>query len=620
MSRWIGPLVSLLLLMPPSSAVAAEKQHAIAMHGEAKFPAGFSHFPYADPAAPKGGRVTLGTTGSFDNLNPLIVRGEAASGVREFVIETLMARSLDEPFTLYGLLAESIDYPPDRSAITFNINPGARFSDGQPVTAADVVFSMELLREKGRPNHRTYYKKVAAAEALSPLAVRFTFKPAEAAPGTPADAPPTYDREMPLIMGLMPVVPKHATDPETFDRTTLAPLIGSGPYRIATIDAGRSITYVRNPDYWGRDLAVNRGRFNFDEIRYDYFREPATQFEAFKIGQIDVRHEDDPARWADSYRIAAAEDGRIAKAEFPSGLPAGMTGLVFNTRRPVFQDARVRQALIRLFNFEWINRTLFHTLYKRTQSFFERSELAAIGADVPRPADDRETLVLDRSGASVKPAIRDGTYRFPVSDGTGHNRENARQAFALLAEAGYRLEDGRLVHTATGEQLSFEILASAAAQERLLSNFIADLKRLGIAARIRVVDSAQYQSRLKSYDYDMVQYSWLASLSPGNEQLFRWSSAVADQPGSYNFAGVKSPAVDRIIGDMLAAETAEEFRATVRALDRVLLSGDYVIPLFHAPTQWVAHWSRLAYPPVQPLWGYNLDTWWTTPASQTPSP
>lgn len=587
----------------------AQETHGIAMHGAPALAQNFSHFVYADPAAPKGGRITLGVTGSFDSLNPMIVRGEPVVGVREFVVESLMARSLDEPFTLYGLIAQTLEVPADRSAVTFHINPAARFSDGVPITADDVIFSMELLRERGRPNHRTYYKKIASTEKLAPLSVRFTFKPADTIQGLPNAPQPSFDREMPLIMGLMPVLPKHATDLETFERTSLAPMLGSGPYKITKIDAGRSITYTRDPNYWGRDLPVNRGRFNFAEIRYDYYREAATQFEAFKIGDIDLRGEDDPARWAEEYNFAAANDGRIVRAEFPSRLPAGMTALAFNTRRAVFQDPLVRQALILAFNFEWINRTLFHNLYRRTQSYFERSELAALSAVEPRPASAAERALLVPFPDALKDEVREGVYRFPVSDGTGHNRDNIRKAHELLLKAGYVLKDGRLTHAERGP-LSFEILASSPLQERLLATFIADLRRLGISAEVRAVDSAQYQSRLKDYDFDMVQHAWPASLSPGNEQLFRWSSSVAAQPGSYNYPGVRNAAADAMIDAMLSADTPEAFLAAVRALDRVLISGDYVIPLFHAPSQWIAHWRRLNHPVKQPLSGFNLDTWW----------
>jgi peptide/nickel transport system substrate-binding protein len=594
----------LALFLGGTSPVAAEPKPGIAMHGEAKLAQGFEAFPYANPDAPKGGRVTLATSGSFDSLNPLIVRGEPVQGMREFVIESLMARSQDEPFSLYGLIAESIDVPPGRGEITFKIDPRARFSDGKPVTADDVIFSHALLRDKGRPNYRTYYKKVAKVDRLSDHEVRFVLDEG--------------DRELPLILGLMPVLPKHAVDPETFEATTLTPMaiVGSGPYKIGRIDPGRSISYERDPNYWGRDLPVNRGRFNFDEIRFEYFRDASTQFEAFKTGHINLRSEDDPALWAQGYTFPAVADGRVIKDEIAIGLPAGMTALVFNTRRPQFADPRVREALILLFNFDWVNNSLFHGLYKRTESFFERSYLSSAG----KPADARERALLAPYLDRVKPAILDGTFKPPQNDGSGHNRENARRAFALLEAAGYALDRGRMVNTKTGEALSFEVLASNPGQERLLGSFRSDLAKLGIALRVRVVDSAQYQSRLKDYDFDMIQFTWPASLSPGNEQLFRWSSAVAMQPGSYNYAGVQNPAADAMISAMLAAESNEDFVSAVRALDRVLLSGDYVIPLFHVPKQWVAYWSKLKRPDVLPLFGFNIDTWWSADAGQKSGP
>ena len=589
-------LCALASIAGPALPVRAEPVHAIAMHGEPALAPGFSGFPYVSPDAPKGGRVTLGSPGSFDNLNPMIVRGEPVQGIREFVIESLMARSQDEPFTLYGLIAETIDVPDDRSEVTFRLDKRARFSDGTPLTAADVLFSFEVLRDKGRPNYRTYYKKVASTEVLSDHEIRFVFADGE-------------DRELPLILGLMPVLPRHAMTAERFEETTLAPLIGSGPYRIAAVDPGRSITYRQNPDYWARDLPVNRGRFNFEEIRFEYYREGSTQFEAFKTGAIDLRNEDDPAMWAKRYDFPAVRDGRVAREEISIGLPAGMTGLVFNTRRAVFADPRVREALIHLFNFEWVNKSFFHGLYRRSQSYFERSMLSSAG----RPPDARERTLLAPFASAVLPEIMEGTWRAPTSDGTPQNRTNARRAFEMLKAAGYSLEGGRLVDGKTGTQLAFEILASNTGQERLLGAFTGDLARLGIAARIRVVDSAQYQARLKDYDYDMIQFTWPSSLSPGNEQLFRWSSRVADDPGSYNYAGVRNPAADAMITAMLAARSNEDFVSAVRALDRVLLSGHYVIPLFFPPKQWIASWTRLQHPGRMPLFGFNLDTWWVRP-------
>lgn len=575
------------------SVVFAAPVYGIAMHGEPQLPASFTHFPYVNPAAPKGGRAVLGQSGSFDNLNPLIIKGDPAAGMRDFCIESLMARSLDEPFTLYPLLAESLEVPDDRSEVIFHINPKAAFSDGKPVTAADVLFSFNVLREKGRPNHRTYFKKVKSAERLSDLAVRFVFEGGS-------------DRELPLILGVMPVIAHHAFEVETFEQTTLKPFVSSGPYIVSKVDPGASITFTRNANYWGRDLPVNTGRFNFDEIRFDYYRDPATLLEAFKTGSIDVRSEEDPARWAEGYQIPALTQGRMLKAEFATGLPAGMLGLAFNTRRPVFSKPAVREALIHLFDFEWVNRNLYHGLYKRTESYFERSYLSSSG----RPADTRERELLAPFPGAVLPSILDGTYLQPAGDGTPQDRANAKRAYDLLVSAGYKLDAGIMRDASTGAPLTFEILAGSNSQERLFLSFKNNLARLGIAVAIRVVDSAQYQSRLKDYDYDMVQFPWPASLSPGNEQLFRWSSAVVNQPGSFNYAGVANPATDAMINAMLTATTAQDFTSAVRALDRVLLSGHYVIPLFHIPKQWVAHWAHMKYPSVTPVSGYNLDSWW----------
>jgi peptide/nickel transport system substrate-binding protein len=571
----------------------AAPSHSIALHGTPLYADNFEAFPYVNPSAPKGGRLTLGVLGSFENLNPFIVQGVPASGIREFVVESLMARSLDEPFTLYGLLAETIDVADDGKSVTFALNPNAKFSDRLPVTPEDVITSFELLKTKGRPNHRTYFAKVSKAEKIGERSVRFTFEDAS-------------DRELPFILGLMPVFAAHATTPQKFETSSMTPLVGSGPYTVSHVDPGRSISFTRDKDYWGRDLPVNRGRFNFDEVRFDYFRDASVMLEAFKSGAIDLRLEDDPGRWADAYDIDAVHDGRIVKAEFDIGLPAGMTALVFNTRRAVFSDPRVRRALMTLFDFEWVNRTLYNGLFKRTTSYFERSYLASTG----RPADTRERALLAPFPNAVRPEFLEGTYQFPISDGSGQNRVNQKAAYALLTEAGMVLKGGRLINAKTGKPLAFEILANSNAQEALLLSYARSLEPLGIAVRVRVVDSAQYQERLASFDYDMIQNTWPSSLSPGNEQLFRWSAKTADAKGSYNFAGVKNSAADAMIDAMLAAKTETDFISAVRALDRVLLSGDYVVPLFYTPRQWVAYWARLKHPDKTPLFGYSVDTWW----------
>lgn len=582
----------LTLLLAAAPAVAAPKT-AIAIHGDAAFPEGFAQFDYVSPDAPKGGRLRLAQLGSYDNLNPLIIKGAPASGIREFSIESLMARGLDEPFTLYGLIAETIDVADDGASVTFALNPKAAFSNRTPVTADDVINSFELLKTKGRPNHQTYFAKVTKTEKLGEHAVRFVFVD-------------NTDRELPLILGLMPIFSKAATNADTFDQTTLTPLVGSGPYVISRVDTGRALTFTRDPEYWGRDLPVNKGRFNFDEIRFDYYRDGSVMLEAFKRGAVDIRLEEDPGRWAEGYDIPAVRDGRIVREDFDIGLPAGMSALVFNTRRAQFKDRKVRHALMTLFDAELINRTLFNGLYERSQSYFARSYLASAG----KPADATERRLLAAFPDAVRPEILEGKFRFPVSDGSGQNRANQKAAYALLKDAGYVLQSGKLVNATTGTPFEFEILANNSWQEPLLLSYARSLEPLGVKVRVRIVDSAQYQRRLATYDYDMIQNTWGSSLSPGNEQLFRWSAATADVDGSFNFAGVKNPAADAMIEAMLRAHTKEDFVSAVHALDRVLLSGDYVIPLFHAPRQWVAYWKRLKHPEKTPVFGYALDTWW----------
>lgn len=563
------------------------------MHGEPREEADFSHFPYVNPDAPKGGRARFAKQGTFDSLNPFIVKGGSADGMREYVFETLMARAYDEPFTLYGLIAETVDTPPDRSWVEYTLHPDAKFSDGTPITVEDVIFSYTVLRDRGRPNHRSYYKKVTNVEKTGDRSVRFTFDD-------------SGDREMPLIMGLMPILPRHALTPETFEMTTLEAPLGSGPYVVDQVDPGKSITYKRNPAYWGRDLPVNRGRYNFDEIRVDYFRDASSVFEAFKSGLVDLRDELSPNRWAQGYNFPAMRAGRVSKEALPIETPAGMSALAFNTRRPQFADPRVRQALIRLFDYNWVNRTLYHDLFAYSQSYFARSELSSHG----RRADATELALLAPFPDAVKPEIMEGTFSFAASDGSGQNREGRIEALKLLEEAGYTLKDGTLVNTETGEPFTFEILARTRGQERLLLTYAGALKKVGIDVRIRQVDAAQYERRKQTFDFDMIPNFWGASLSPGNEQSFRWGSKAAKAQGSLNLAGVQNDAVDAMITAILEAKTREDFVSAVRALDRVLLSGDYVVPLFYLPDQWVAHWKRLKRPDKTPLYGYQIDAWW----------
>jgi peptide/nickel transport system substrate-binding protein len=577
-------------------ASAAEPRHAIAMQGEPALPAGFTAFPYVDPNAPKGGRLVQGALGTFDSLNPLIVNGVPAISTRGYVIESLLTRNYDEPFTLYGLLAKTVETDDARSYVTFTIDPLAKFSDGQPVTAEDVIFSWRLLRDKGRPNYRTYYVKVAKAEALGERVVRF-------------DLAGANDRELPLILGLMPVLPKHATNEDTFEETTLKPPIGSGPYVMAQVDPGRSVTLRRNPAYWGRDLAVNKGLWNFDTLQFDYYRDANSQFEAFKKGLFDVRVEVDPGRWETAYDFPAVRDRRVIKEAFPTGLPQGMLGLVFNTRRKVFADIRVREAISLLFDFEWINKNFFFGQYRRSASYFAGSELSAYR----RAADARERALLAPFPGSVRPDVLDGTSSLAVTDGSGRDRAILKRALALLASAGYVLTGTELRERASGRPFEFEILVTSKDHERVAIAFAQTLKLAGIAARIRAVDAVQFDQRRIAFDFDMIPYRWEQSLSPGNEQAFYWGSAAADEQGSRNYMGVRSPAIDAMIAAMLEATTREGFVAAVRALDRVLISGYYVVPLFYLPDQWVARWSYIRHPAVTPLSGFVPESWWRAP-------
>ncbi len=580
----------------------AAPKHAIAMHGEPALPPDFTAFPYVNPHAPKGGQFTKGIFGSFDTLNPFNGKGLPAGDVaapeamRGKVIESLMTRGYDEPFTLYGLLAQSVDTDPDRTFVTFDLNPKAAFSDGAPVTADDVIFSWQLLRDHGHPRYRTFYAKVKTATALGPRTVRFDFG---------GDT----DREMPLILGLMPVLARHAVDPERFEETTLTPLLGSGPYVVSGVDAGRSLTLRRNPAWWGRDLGVNRGLWNFDTIRLDYYRDTNNLFEAFKKGLFDVNPETDPGRWETGYDFPAVRDGRVVKEEFPYGLPKVTTALVFNTRRPVFADARVREAVSMLFDFEWINRSFFFGRYRRTASYFEGSELSAHG----RPASAAERTLLAPFPGAVRDDVMAGTWSPPVSDGSGNDRDTLRRALALFREAGYELSNLALRHRDTGAPLAFEIMVANRDQERLALAFAQNLKRAGVELRIRVADAVQYERRRIDFDFDMIQNRWDQSLSPGNEQLLYWSSAAADQPGSRNYIGMHNPAADAMIAALLAARDRETFVTAVRALDRVLISGIYVVPLYHLPAQWVARWTHIRRPGVTSLAGYLPETWWRAP-------
>jgi len=576
-----------------SEAQAAAAHHAIAMQGEPAWPAGFGGPTYANVAAPKGGQLTQGVLGTFDSLNPFIVKGLPAANIRSYVIESLLARGYDEPFTLYGLLADGVETDEARTYVIFTIHPAARFSDGQKVTADDVVFSFGLLRDKGRPLFGIYYGKVAKAEAIDTRTIRF-------------DLTGANDRELPLILGLMPIMARHAVDAAKFEDTTFEPLLGSGPYRVTAVRPGETVTFTRDPNYWGRDLPINRGLWNFETVKFDYYRDGNTHFEAFKKGLYDVRVETDPGRWKTAYDFPALRDGNVVKEELPYGLPKGMQGLVFNTRRPIFADIRVREAIGELFDFEWINHNYFFDLYARTASYFDGCELSAHGV----AADAREKELLAPYPGVVRNDILQGKWAPPVTDGSGRDRVTLRRAFDLFAQAGYTLNGTQLVQRASGKPFQFEILCTTRDQERVALVFSRSLKRAGIDAQVRSIDATQFERRRINFDFDMMDYRWEQSLSPGNEQLLYWSSAAADQPGSRNYMGVKSKAIDALIAAMLKATERIDFIAATRALDRVLLSGFYVVPLYFPPKQWVARWTRIAHPQKTSLFGYLPETWW----------
>lgn len=588
-------LTGLVLCLPSvvaGATAAPPPVHAIAMHGSPKYPAEFDHFDYVNPAAPKGGALRIAVTGSFDTLNPYSLVGVPAAGLPGHVFESLLTRSRDEPFTLYGLLAERIEVAHDRSSVTFHLNPKARFQNGAPVTVDDVIFSWGLLKEKGRANQRGFYRRVVSVEQVGTRAVRMNF-------ATPVD------REMPLIMGLMAVLPRAVYQELDFERLGMMVPVGSGPYRLASMEPGRSVSYARDPDYWGRDLPVRRGRDNFDEIHYDYYRDATAAFEAFKTGGASIRLEPDPVRWATGYGFPAMRDGAVRRAEISHGRPSGMRGIVMNTRRAPFQSRALREAMILAFDFEWANRTLFHGAYERTRSFFDNSVLGALG-----PASSRERALLELFPGAIEPGNLTGGYRPPASNGAGRNRVNLRRAAALLAEAGFVVRDGALIDPATSRPLVLELLLVRAGDEKLALAYANSLTVLGIDLRVRAVDAAQYQGRLLSFDFDMIIHHWRMSLSPGNEQEHYWSSAAADRSGSRNYPGIRSPAIDRVIKEITRAETPQQFVPAVRALDRLLLAGRYIVPLFHLKADRVAWWSGLQQPEITPLYGFTLDTWW----------
>jgi microcin C transport system substrate-binding protein len=588
-------LLAVLLLWPagPAAQPASPKvtvAHGHSIYGDLKYPAGFAHFQYVNPEAPKGGDVKLATIGTFDTLNPFVLKGVPAVGLGG-VFDTLTVQSEDEPLSEYGLIAETIEIPADRSWVAFTLRPQARFHDGSPITVEDVIWTFGALKTKGRPFYRAYYAQVTKAEKVGDRKVRFTFAPGD-------------NRELPLIVGQLPVLSRAYWSTRDFEKTTLEPPLGSGAYRVESLDPGRSITYRRVKDYWAAKLAVNVGRDNFDSLRYDYYRDVTVAIEALKGGEYDFRVENVAKNWATAYSTPAVTRGLLKKEEIPNEVPTGMQGFAFNMRRPIFQDPRVRRALAYAFDFEWSNKNLFYGAYTRTKSYFSNSELASSGL----PSAE-ELRILEPFRGKIPDEVFTKAYEPPTTDGSGNIRDGVREALRLLGEAGWAVKGQKLVN-ARGEPMQFEILLSDPTWERIALPFAKNLERLGITARVRVVDAAQYEKRQDDFDFDVIVALWPESLSPGNEQREFWGSQAAGEPRSRNLVGIKDPIVDRLIDLVIQAPDRPGLVARTRALDRVLLWGHYVIPHWHIRAFRVVYWDKFARPAVSPKNALGFDTWW----------
>ncbi|MEL7560167.1 extracellular solute-binding protein [Stutzerimonas chloritidismutans] len=589
---------ALLLL---TGLAEAAPQHALTLYGEKpKYPPGFSHFDYVNPDAPKGGTLRQAGFGSFDSLNPFINKGVAADDIG-LVYDTLTTNSLDEPFTVYGLLAEKIEKGPNNEWVRFYLRPEARFQDGEPVEAEDVVFSFETLISKGAPHYRGYYADVEKAVIEDSRRVRFDFKHAG-------------NRELPLILGQLPVLPKHWWEGKDFAAGSMEAPLGSGPYRIERAEAGRSVRYARVEDYWGKDLPVNRGFYNFDQINIDYYRDNTVALQAFKAGHFDYWLETSAKNWATAYDIDAVRDGRIIREDIANHNPQGMQGFIFNTRRDRLQDARVREALGLLFDFEWTNRQLFNGAYTRTTSYFDNSELASSGLP-----SKQELNILEPLRGQIPDQVFEKPFELPKTNADGIIRAQQRRAYELLTAAGWKIENDQMVD-AEGKPVKLEFLLVQADFERVLLPYKRNLASLGIELELRRVDVSQYINRLRSRDYDMIVSGFGQSSSPGNEQREYWHSASADNPGSRNYIGLKDPAIDVLVEKLIASDSRDELITRTRALDRVLLSGHYVIPNWHIKTWRVAYWSHLGHPEITPLYDVGLMTWWNKPDVSKPEP
>jgi microcin C transport system substrate-binding protein len=575
---------------------AEKKTHALATHGQPKYPADFTHFDYVNPDAPKGGTLRLAGAETFDSLNNFISKGVEADGLG-LLYSSLMESSKDESSSKYAALAEYVSTPEDRSSVTFYIRDTAKWSDGEAITAHDVVYSFNTITEKGKPFYKAYYINVQSVEALSDNVVKFTFDTAG-------------NLELPLIIGDLPIIPKHYWEKEEndFEKTTLTPPVTSGPYKIKDIVPGRSITYVRDPNWWGKDLPVNKGRYNFEHIRYDYYRDQNVSLEALFANEYDFRQEYTAKLWATAYDAPPVNDGRIKKEYIKNQIPQGMQGFVMNLRRPVFQDKAVRKAMNLAFDYEWSNKQFAYGAYTRTRSYFQNSEMEAKGLP-----DGRELEILEPFRDQVPSEVFTSEWNPSKTDGSGNNRSNLRQAIKALTDAGYELQDKVRVHKETGVKLEFEFLVSNtnAGFERWFQPYKQSLERIGIIGNIRIVDASQYVNRALSHDFDLVVSTWGQSSSPGNEQREYWGSTKADQTGSRNLIGVKDPVVDALIEMVASAPTREELVFRTRALDRVLQHGWYVIPNWHIPAWRVAFWDKFEKPATQAPYALGvIDTWW----------
>jgi len=596
--RRIRVIAAALFLAAGTAAVAyAATTPGMSLFGDLKYRPDFQHFDYVNPDAPKGGTMKMSAIGTFDTLNPYVIKGVPAAGIGG-IFDTLAVASQDEPASEYGLVADKIELAPDRLSVLYTIRREARFHDGTPMTPEDVIWTFETLRAKGQPLYRSYYGDVTKVEKEGERGVRFTFKS-------------TNNRELPQILGEMPVLSKAYWSSRDFEKTTLDSPLGSGPYKIESIDPGRSITYRRVPDYWAADLPVNKGRNNVDVIHYDYYRDGTIALEAFKAGQYDIRQENSSKSWSTGYDSPALRDGLIKKEQIANELPSPMQGLGYNLRRPLFQDPRVRDALTYAFDFEWSNKNLFYGLYKRTRSYFDNSELAATG--LPQ---GEELKILEPFCGKIPDEVFTEEYNPPKYDGSGNIRDGLRAALKLLKEAGWTFKGEKLVNDETGQPFEFEILLNDPAYERIVLPFAKNLERMGITAHVRTVDVAQYEKRMETFDFDMAVALFPQSLSPGNEQREFFGSQAADAHGSQNVLGIKSPIIDELVEELIKAPDRASLIAHTRALDRVLQYGYYVIPQFHLGAFWVAYWDKFHRPEVAPKYGLGFDAWWIDPKAE----